>query len=191
MLHKPAGPAPRQLVKPTGSSGAWAMLSAIPFDQWGLFLPEYTTSGSASLAGSVKATLTSKRPRRQVENDKYAAFARRILRAYARRVGDGDVEALIPWPELADEIDTAIAQAVKGLRAYGYSWAEIGTRLGVRWMSATWPVRRRRGGASAACDRGSRALGGAGPTRVTSCDQRRGSRACSRRSVSDRQLHIC
>jgi len=29
-----------------------------------------------------------------VENDEYAAFARRILRAYARRVADGDVEAL-------------------------------------------------------------------------------------------------
>jgi hypothetical protein len=26
---------------------------------------------------------------------------------------------------LADEIDTAIAEAVKGLRAYSYSWAEI------------------------------------------------------------------
>jgi hypothetical protein len=28
---------------------------------------------------------------------------------------------------LADEIDAARAEAVKGLRAYGYSWAEIGS----------------------------------------------------------------
>ena len=32
---------------------------------------------------------------------------------------------------LADEIDTAISQAVTGLRAFGYSWAEIGSRLGI------------------------------------------------------------
>ena len=49
---------------------------------------------------SVRAGLTSKRPRRQVENDEYGAFARRILRAYARRVGDGNVEALALMPGL-------------------------------------------------------------------------------------------
>lgn len=43
--------------------------------------------------------------------------------------GDGDVEALILMTRLADELD-AIAEAVKGLRARGYSWAEIGSRLG-------------------------------------------------------------
>jgi hypothetical protein len=43
---------------------------------------------------AVKAGLTPKRRRRQIENDEYAAFVRRILRAYSRRVGDGDVEAL-------------------------------------------------------------------------------------------------
>jgi hypothetical protein len=72
-----------------------------------------------------------RRLRRRVENDEYAAFVRRILRAYARRVGDGDVEALVLMTSLADEIDTAIAEAVKGLRGYGYSWAEIGARLGI------------------------------------------------------------
>jgi hypothetical protein len=80
---------------------------------------------------TVKAGLTPKRSRRQVENDEYAAFVRRILRAYARRVGDGDVEALTVMLDLAEEIDTAIAEAVKDLRACGYSWAEIGSRLGI------------------------------------------------------------
>jgi hypothetical protein len=37
---------------------------------------------------------------------------------------------------LADEIDTAIAEAVKGLRASGYSWAEIGARLGITRQAA-------------------------------------------------------
>ena len=80
--------------------------------------------------------MTSKRSRRQVENDEYSAFARRILRAYARRVGDGDVEALALMLVLAEEIDTAIAEAVKGLRAFGYSWAEIGSRLGITRQAA-------------------------------------------------------
>jgi hypothetical protein len=55
--------------------------------------------------------LTPKRSRREGENDEYGAFIRRILRAYARRVGDGDVEAFILMTGLADEIDAAIAEA--------------------------------------------------------------------------------
>jgi hypothetical protein len=51
---------------------------------------------------TVKAGLTSKRPRRLVENDEYGAFARRVPRAYARQVGEGDVEALALMPGLAD-----------------------------------------------------------------------------------------
>jgi hypothetical protein len=85
---------------------------------------------------TVKATLTPKRPRRQVENDEYAAFVRRVLRAYSRRVGDGDVEALSLIVGLADEIDAAMAEAVKGLRTRGYSWAEIGSRLGISRQAA-------------------------------------------------------
>jgi hypothetical protein len=38
--------------------------------------------------------------------------------------------------DLADEIDTAISQAVQGLRGFGYSWAEIGSRLGVTRQAA-------------------------------------------------------
>jgi hypothetical protein len=92
----------------------------------------------ASWAGpnTVKRSLTSKRARRLVENDDYAAFTRRILRAYARRVADGDVEALIAMTGLAAEIDTAIGQAVTGLRRFGYSWAEIGSRLGITRQAA-------------------------------------------------------
>ena len=85
---------------------------------------------------TVKAGLTSIRPRRRVENDEYAAFVRHILRAYSCRVGDGDVVALAVMLGLAEEIDTAIAEAVKGLRACGYSWAEIGSRLGITRQAA-------------------------------------------------------
>lgn len=85
---------------------------------------------------TVKAHLTPKRPRRRVENDEYAAFARRVLRAYSRRVAAGDIDALEGIADLAAEIDTATSQAVTGLRERGYSWAEIGTRLGITRQAA-------------------------------------------------------
>ena len=85
---------------------------------------------------TVKNTLTPNRAGRTVENDEYAAFARRILRAYARRIATGDVEALGLMLGLSAEIDTAITQAVTGLRRFGYSWAEIGSRLGVTRQAA-------------------------------------------------------
>jgi hypothetical protein len=71
-----------------------------------------------------------------VENDKYAAFARRIMRAYARRVADGDIEALADMLTLAAEVDNAIGQAVVGLHEFGYSWADIGARLGITRQAA-------------------------------------------------------
>jgi hypothetical protein len=85
---------------------------------------------------SVKARLTPKRPRRPVENDEYAAFARRVLRAYSRRIAAGDIDALADMNDLADQIDAAMGQAVTGLRTKGYSWADIGTRLGITRQAA-------------------------------------------------------
>ena len=72
-----------------------------------------------------------------VENTAYAAFARRILRAYARRISAGDIDALADITILAADIDNAIRHAVTGLRTNtGYSWAEIGARLGVTRQAA-------------------------------------------------------
>jgi hypothetical protein len=80
--------------------------------------------------------LTPNRAARPVENDEFAAFARRVLRAYARRVATGDIDALTSMTTLSADIDTAIGQAVAGLRALGYSWADIGTRLGITRQAA-------------------------------------------------------
>jgi hypothetical protein len=71
-----------------------------------------------------------------VENDAYAAFAHRILAAYARRIAFGDIDALALLTGLSADIDTATHTAVTGLRARGYSWAEIGTRLGITRQAA-------------------------------------------------------
>ena len=80
--------------------------------------------------------LTPESAKRVVENDEYAAFARRILRSYARRIAIGDIDALTQMTGLADDIETAIRAAVTGLRDHGYSWADIGARLGVTRQAA-------------------------------------------------------
>ena len=84
----------------------------------------------------VNTALTPKRPRRTVENDEYAAFARRVIRAYARRVASGDIEALTAMTALAADLDAAISQAVTGLREFGYSWADIARPLGITRQAA-------------------------------------------------------
>ena len=58
------------------------------------------------------------------------------MRAYGRRVGAGDVEALASMVKLAGELETAIQDAVIGLRQFGYSWTEIGDRLGISRQAA-------------------------------------------------------
>lgn len=81
---------------------------------------------------SVNQPLTPKRQPRVVENNEYAAFVRRVLRAYGRRVADGDIEAITVLVATADQLDTAIRDAITGLRTNcGYSWADIAMRLGV------------------------------------------------------------
>ncbi|MER7460939.1 hypothetical protein [Micromonospora sp. NPDC126480] len=88
---------------------------------------------------TVKASLThtpQRKRRTVVENDEFAAFARRIIRAHGRRVAAGDVEALRDLVALSAQLDDAIGEAVIGLRAFGYSWAEIGSRLGISKQAA-------------------------------------------------------
>ncbi len=51
----------------------------------------------------------SRNPRRDVvENDEYAAFTRRVVRAYSRRVAAGDIEALASMVTLAADVEHAI-----------------------------------------------------------------------------------
>jgi hypothetical protein len=98
----------------------------------GITGPQYPPAGQ----NTVNRSLTPKRARPVVENDDYAAFAHRILRAYARRVACGDIDALPLMTGLLADIDTAIRAAVTGLRQRGYSWADIGTRLGITRQAA-------------------------------------------------------
>jgi hypothetical protein len=85
---------------------------------------------------TVKPGLRRKRAKRAVENSDFDAFARRILRAYARRVAAGDVEALRSLVELSSELDAVTRLAVVGLRRWPYSWGEIASRLGTSRQAA-------------------------------------------------------
>lgn len=84
----------------------------------------------------VNATLTRARRRNEVENDEFGAFARRVVRAYGRRVARGDVEALRDLLALSQEIELATTNAVEGLREFGYSWGEIAARLDISRQAA-------------------------------------------------------
>ena len=91
---------------------------------------------AAERPGTVKKALTANRRRAVVENPEYAAFARRIVKACARRIAAGDIESLALMAELTDTIDSSIRYAVTGLREHGYSWADIGSRLDVTRQAA-------------------------------------------------------
>ena len=85
---------------------------------------------------TVNRSLTLNRRRRVVENDEYAAFLRRVIRAYSRRVAAGDIEAVADMAALADEIYTATRAAITDLRGRGYSWADIAARLNITRQAA-------------------------------------------------------
>lgn len=87
----------------------------------------------------VRASLTPRRrprSRRITETDDFLIFARRIVRAAGRRVGNGDVEDLATLAELSRELDAATAAAVAELHASGRSWADIARPLGITRESA-------------------------------------------------------
>lgn len=98
--------------------------------------PSQGQAANRPVKSTVNDVLTPKRRRPVTENSEYAAFARRILRAYSRRIATGDVESLSYLISLSDDIDDAIQRAVDGLRDAGYSWAEISTRLGITRQAA-------------------------------------------------------
>jgi hypothetical protein len=86
--------------------------------------------------GNSDSRPSTPRRRNVVENEDYAAFVRRIIRAHAKRVATGDVEALTALVGLSALLDEAISEAVIGLRTHSYSWAEIGQRLGISRQAA-------------------------------------------------------
>lgn len=91
---------------------------------------------TTSTQSHVKNGLTPGRDGRVVENTDYAAFCRRIIHAYTRRVADGDLEAFAELLNLAADFHHSITEAVRGLRRSGYSWADIGACFGMTRQAA-------------------------------------------------------
>jgi hypothetical protein len=72
---------------------------------------------------------------RVIEHDSYTDGVMRLIRGMGKRAS-ADLEAL-QWPAGAvDYARGALAMAVDGCRARGYSWAEIGTALGTTRQAA-------------------------------------------------------
>jgi hypothetical protein len=71
-----------------------------------------------------------------VENDDYARFVRRVITAYGRRIASGDIEGLATLVELSHQLDDVLEHAILGLHDSGFSWADIGTRLGISRQAA-------------------------------------------------------
>lgn len=81
---------------------------------------------------------------REVENDEFFGFARRILRRSGERVATGDTVDLAGLVALREEFERIEVAAVGAMRErHGYSWAEIGRDLGITRQAAQQRYGRR------------------------------------------------
>jgi len=75
--------------------------------------------------------------KRERENAEYRAMLSRMLRAYAERVAWSDDFDLAEMVTLRDEVESAIATAVRGQREhFGVSWQVIAGGLGTTRQAA-------------------------------------------------------
>lgn len=100
-----------------------------------------------------KPGLRPERARPRAETEPYGAFVRRAIRAYGRRIGEGEIEELAGLLELHALIDAVAAEAVRELRAEpnAHAWQAIADAVGLTRQGAMlrWPRAggaRRRGG---------------------------------------------
>ena len=94
---------------------------------------------------SVNGALTRRRPSRYVESIDFLAMVRRIVRAAGNRVGGEDVNELKALVAIRSDLDDAIFEAVRGLRASGHTWGDIGDVQGVTKQAAEQWFHRRAG----------------------------------------------
>jgi len=60
-----------------------------------------------------------------------------MVTAAGRRASQGDVEVLAELAAIRLEVDAAMLEAVRGLRAAGYTWKDIGAATGTTGQAAT------------------------------------------------------
>jgi hypothetical protein len=70
-----------------------------------------------------------------VENREYASFAIRVVGALGRRAAQ-DPDALPELRNVGDQVEYRMKAAIRELRSEGYSWADVGHRLGMTRQAA-------------------------------------------------------
>lgn len=78
-----------------------------------------------------------------IETPEYADMLARMVKAYAKRVGNGDPVDLARMVEIRRAFDQAILEAVRGQREAGFSWREVAEGLGTTRQSAQITYGRR------------------------------------------------
>lgn len=78
-----------------------------------------------------------------VETPEFSGMLERMIRAYGRRVGDGDPVDLTRMVEVQRVFDQALRAAVRGQRDAGFSWREVAEGLGTARQSAQITYGRR------------------------------------------------
>ena len=88
--------------------------------------------------------MAPRKARQHREAPEIGAMLRRMLRAMARRAGDGDLLALRELVELRSVIDQAIVDGARMAHddPHRFSWAEIGAELGISRQAAQQLVAR-------------------------------------------------
>lgn len=74
--------------------------------------------------------------REKPEAPELAAASKRFARALVGRAAEGDDVAFEQLAEVRASVDVALGDAARGLLAAGYSWAEVGSRLGITKQAA-------------------------------------------------------
>ena len=87
----------------------------------------------------VNSALTPRRPARKsryVDAIDFLGMVRRIVKAAGQRVGSADVDELQALVAIRADLDTAIVEAVRGLRRSGVTWQDVGDVLGTSRQAA-------------------------------------------------------
>ena len=82
---------------------------------------------------------------RTITSTQFVAFLRRVVRAAARRVAEGDESELAELFAVREDLDDAICSAIEGQLAIGKTWAQVAAGMGTSRQGAQqWYSRRRR-----------------------------------------------
>lgn len=74
--------------------------------------------------------------RKSVETQDFLTMIRRMIKAAGKRVAVADADDLYDLVSLKTDLDKAIAEAVIGLRAAGYTWGSLGAATGTTRQAA-------------------------------------------------------